>query len=246
MPIIAVAGTKGGSGKTAICSALAAEAAKTSPRVAIYDADPQKTVTGFMASRNRRKKSTNPEVFKSADTVTDAVEALAINGYDWIFLDGLPGSLLVTEEMIEVADFVIIPATPSPVGRDRQPRRRRDRRGKRQTFPRRAQSGVAQRRQARRTGARAIEELSRAPRRTSPIRSSFSAMPTRWRCSPAKTRRKSTTTSPLRSAISGRMFSIAYSLPKPQNPRAAAVRPRGLANGVDRDRRRRGRQRCGV
>jgi chromosome partitioning protein len=114
MPIIAIAGTKGGSGKTAICAALAAEAAKISARVAIYDADPQKTITGFMSSRNRRKNARNPEVFKGADTVTDAVEALQINGYDWIFLDGLPGSLLVTEEMIDVADFVVIPAKPSP------------------------------------------------------------------------------------------------------------------------------------
>lgn len=114
MPIIAIAGTKGGSGKTAICAALAAEAAKMSKRVAIYDADPQKTITQFVDARGRKKKVDNPKVFKGADTVTDAIEALLIDGWDWVFIDGLPGSLLVTEEMISVADFVIIPAKPSP------------------------------------------------------------------------------------------------------------------------------------
>lgn len=114
MPIIAVAGTKGGSGKTAICAALAAEAAKVSKRVAIYDADPQKTITQFVDARGRKKKVDNPKVFKGADTVTDAIEALTIDGWDWIFIDGLPGSLLVTEEIISVSDFVIVPAKPSP------------------------------------------------------------------------------------------------------------------------------------
>lgn len=111
MPVIAVVGTKGGTGKTTLCAALAIEAAKKSPRVAIYDADPQKSITSFMLARTRREP--NPELFNGADTVTDAVEALEITGWDWVFLDGLPGSLLVTEEMIGHSDFVIVPARPS-------------------------------------------------------------------------------------------------------------------------------------
>jgi chromosome partitioning protein len=34
-------------------------------------------------------------------------------GWDWVFRDGLPGNVSVTEEMIEAADFVVIPIRPS-------------------------------------------------------------------------------------------------------------------------------------
>ena len=52
-------------------------------------------------------------MFKGADRASDAVEALNFNGYDWVFLDGPPGSLVITDDAIQVSDFVVIPMRAS-------------------------------------------------------------------------------------------------------------------------------------
>ena len=63
----------------------------------------------------RRGRSENPTIFEGAATARDAVEALALNGYDWVFVDGPPAFLSLIQEIIEVATFVLIPVKPSMV-----------------------------------------------------------------------------------------------------------------------------------
>ena len=47
--------------------------------------------------------------------MADAVESSELNGSDIIFIDGLPGSLTITKELIDVADVVVIPLRPGPL-----------------------------------------------------------------------------------------------------------------------------------
>ena len=112
MVVIAVANSKGGTGKTTLASALAVRAARESKRVAMVDLDPQKSLVAWW---KRRGRSDNPTIFEGADTAGDAVEALELDGWDWVFLDGPPSYLGVIQEMIEAADFVLIPVKPSVV-----------------------------------------------------------------------------------------------------------------------------------
>lgn len=77
MYIIAVVNTKGGVGKTTLASALAVRAAKDSPRVAMVDLDPQRSLVEWW---QRRGATDNPTVFEGATIPADAVEALALDG----------------------------------------------------------------------------------------------------------------------------------------------------------------------
>lgn len=110
MVVIAVANSKGGVGKTTLASALAARAAQDSKRVAMVDLDPQKSLVEWW---KRRGKSENPTIFEGADSAEDAIEALELDGWDWIFIDGPPSFLPTIADMIETADFVLIPTKPS-------------------------------------------------------------------------------------------------------------------------------------
>ena len=112
MKVIAVANSKGGTGKTTLASALSVRAAQESKRVAMIDLDPQKSLVAWW---QRRGKTDNPTIFEGAETAADAVEALALDGWDWVFLDGPPNFLTVIDEMIRAADFVLIPVKPSMI-----------------------------------------------------------------------------------------------------------------------------------
>jgi len=110
MYVVAVANTKGGVGKTTLAAALATRAAQESPRVAMVDLDPQKSLVAWW---ERRGKSDNPTIFEGADTAFDAVEALEMTGWDWVFFDGPPAFLTTVQDAIEVANFVVVPIKPS-------------------------------------------------------------------------------------------------------------------------------------
>lgn len=77
MITIAAVNSKGGVGKTTLTSALAVRAAEDSPRVAMVDMDPQKSLVEWW---KRRGKSDNPTIFEGAFTAGDAVEALTLDG----------------------------------------------------------------------------------------------------------------------------------------------------------------------
>lgn len=112
MYVIAVVNTKGGVGKTTLASALAVRAAKDSPRVAMVDLDPQRSLVEWW---QRRGSTENPTIFEGADSPVDAVEALALDDWDWVFLDGPPALLLCMEQALSVSTFAIVPARASVV-----------------------------------------------------------------------------------------------------------------------------------
>ena len=110
MICIAVVNTKGGVGKTTLSCVLAVRAARDSPRVAMVDLDPQRSLAGWWG---RRGSPENPSVLYGVETARDAMEALEQTRWDWVFLDGPPAFLTVYQEMISIADLVVIPVIPS-------------------------------------------------------------------------------------------------------------------------------------
>jgi chromosome partitioning protein len=113
MITIAVANSKGGTGKTTLSAALAVRAAKDSKRVAMVDLDPQKSLVQWWKRRGGPGRADNPCVFEGVDTAADAQERAFLDGWDFLFLDGPPAFLTVMKEMIETADFTLIPVKPS-------------------------------------------------------------------------------------------------------------------------------------
>lgn len=110
MRVVAVVSSKGGVGKTTLASALAVRASKESKRVAMVDLDPQRSLAGWW---KRRGQSDNPRIFAGAETASEAVEALELDGWDWVFIDTPPAFLATIQDAIEHADVAVIPVRPS-------------------------------------------------------------------------------------------------------------------------------------
>ncbi len=110
MIVIAVVNTKGGVGKTTLASALAVRASQEG-RIAMVDLDPQRSLLKWW---KRRGPSDNLEIFEGPETAQDPVEALRLTSpYDYVFIDGPPSQLMTIKDMVEAADYVLIPIKPS-------------------------------------------------------------------------------------------------------------------------------------
>lgn len=106
--IIAVASTKGGSGKTSITAALAVQAAKEGSRVGLLDWEPQGSLTLWWVMRG---KPDNPLLIRG-DIEPAAARKVAAE-CDWLFLDTAPAMMDQVELAVEAADFVLIPVLAS-------------------------------------------------------------------------------------------------------------------------------------
>lgn len=106
---IAVAATKGGTGKTTLTAALAVQAVRDGCDVALIDWEPQGSLTLWWMMRG---KPSNPHMIRDATAPDEAVLTMT-HICDWVFLDTSPSSLELIEQAICVADFVLIPVTSS-------------------------------------------------------------------------------------------------------------------------------------
>jgi chromosome partitioning protein len=113
MITIAVAGSKGGTGKTTLSAALAVRAAQDGKRIALVDLDPQKSLVQWCQRRGVAADDERFCIFTGVDTAADAVERADLTGWDWVILDGPPAFIQVMKDMIEIADFTLIPVKPS-------------------------------------------------------------------------------------------------------------------------------------
>jgi len=106
---IAVASTKGGSGKSSMTAALAVQAAKEGGRVAIFDWEPQGSLTLWWIMRG---KPDNPRLIQD-DIPPEAARRKLAGERDWLFLDTAPAIMDQVELAVEAADFVLIPVLAS-------------------------------------------------------------------------------------------------------------------------------------
>ncbi len=110
MRIVAVAGQKGGIGKTTTAMSLAAVTAEAS-RVLLVDVDPQASATWWAERAGDRL----PFDFTTDTDPANLARLRRLSQYDVVFVD-TPGSLEghdVLDAVLSSADFVILPTEPA-------------------------------------------------------------------------------------------------------------------------------------
>ena len=115
MAIIAVAGRKGGVGKSTIVGNLAAEFAAMGRSVIVLDADPQHSLAAW-AAQGEGMLSRCVEIVKAANP--DALRTKARSAEkaaDLVLIDTPPGMPETTYQAALVADLFLLPCGPSPL-----------------------------------------------------------------------------------------------------------------------------------
>ena len=115
MAIIAVAGRKGGVGKSTIAGNLAAEFAAMGHSVIVLDADPQHSLAAW-ADQGQGMLSHCVEKVKVADADTLRTRARSTEkDVDLVIIDTPPGLPDITYQAALVADLLLLPCGPSPL-----------------------------------------------------------------------------------------------------------------------------------
>jgi len=113
MAILAVAGRKGGVGKSTIAGNLAAEFAAMGHSVMVLDADPQHSLAAW-ASQGQGMLSHCVEKLKDAETLRARARS-AEKDVDIVIIDTPPGMPEITYQAALVADLLLLPCGPSPL-----------------------------------------------------------------------------------------------------------------------------------
>jgi chromosome partitioning protein len=114
MSIIAVAGRKGGIGKSTIAGNLAGEFAAMGRTVAVLDADPQHSLIAWaqqgdgLLARCVSKAAGDGEPLRTLARKAD-------RNVDIVLIDTPPGAPDVTYEAALIADLMLLPCGPSPL-----------------------------------------------------------------------------------------------------------------------------------
>lgn len=112
MKTIVITSQKGGSGKTTLAAQLsvAAERAKHGP-VVLIDTDIQNTLTTWW---NLRETDTPQFAEVTLRTLENKLADLATAGFAYCFIDTPPALTDQNENILKLADLVLIPARPTP------------------------------------------------------------------------------------------------------------------------------------
>lgn len=108
MPIITITNLKGGTGKTTTAMALATVAARNGAKARVLDADPQGSASLWAMTAAELGE---PVPFEVSPANRATIKALRHSG-EAVFVD-CPPSGTVVDDALAVADYVIIPTTPS-------------------------------------------------------------------------------------------------------------------------------------
>ncbi len=115
MAIIAVAGRKGGIGKSTIAGNLAAEFADTGHSVIVLDADPQHSLVAW-AEQGEGLLSQCVQRIDQGDPAKLKAKVKAVAGQvDIVIIDTPPGMPETAYQAALVADLVLLPCGPSPL-----------------------------------------------------------------------------------------------------------------------------------
>ncbi len=111
MPVIAVAATKGGTGKSSLIANLSVRAS-ADKSVAILDYDPQLSLVRW---HELRGKPNNPAALEGTSRGARVDVGRLVSAVDWVFLDLPPATQHLIREGIRAADLVVVPVKTSPL-----------------------------------------------------------------------------------------------------------------------------------
>ncbi len=118
MRVIVVASQKGGVGKTTVAAHLAVHASMAGQGPAVLvDTDPQGSLSEWWDARKdeyERNEDTLSLATSKLDDLPARLAALRRNGAAVAIIDTPPAITASIKRVIEIADFVVIPARPSP------------------------------------------------------------------------------------------------------------------------------------
>lgn len=114
MAVIAVAGRKGGVGKSTIAGNLAAEFAAMKRSVRLLDADPQHSLVAWAEQGDGMLARTVEKVDDAAATLR-ARARQAEKDADIVLIDTPPGAPDIAYEAAMAADLMLLPCGPSPL-----------------------------------------------------------------------------------------------------------------------------------
>jgi chromosome partitioning protein len=110
MRSIAIVSQKGGSGKSTLSVHLAVAALRAGQKVAIIDTDPQ----GSAAAWGETRESEDPAVVAiAAGELVGALAEARSEGFDVVIIDTAPRASASLANIVQAADFALIPIRPS-------------------------------------------------------------------------------------------------------------------------------------
>ena len=115
--IITFANQKGGSGKTTLSANLAVLWANSEYKVAVIDADAQKSLTYWLEARKKYYREEPIGIDHYPFDVRNLNEDLkqSKSKYDFIIIDSPPSITFDTIQIIKFSDFIYVPVQPSPI-----------------------------------------------------------------------------------------------------------------------------------
>ncbi|MEZ4447201.1 MAG: ParA family partition ATPase [Polyangiaceae bacterium] len=113
--IIALAGQKGGVGKTTIAIGIATEWVDRGARVLLVDADPQGSSRTWADVASEQGHKVPTVVAMGANLHKKDQLPLLVPGYDHVIVDCPPAHGPIQRAALMVADVVLLPCSPSPV-----------------------------------------------------------------------------------------------------------------------------------
>jgi chromosome partitioning protein len=115
MDVIAVAGRKGGIGKSTIVGNLAAEFAAKRRRVLVLDADPQHSMAAWAKQGDGLLKDSVRTISDGAPEELIAQTRESQKDFDIVLIDTPPGMQETIRAAAMVSDLLLLPCGPSPL-----------------------------------------------------------------------------------------------------------------------------------
>lgn len=111
--VVTFAQQKGGAGKTTLLAQLAVAMAAGGARVALIDLDPQRSLSGWVDERIRRRGAAEFDLVESSEWRVGADIAKAGRDAELIFVDCPGNADVMLNRALRETDLVLVPAQPS-------------------------------------------------------------------------------------------------------------------------------------